>query len=116
VARALSRSLLFLAFAPLIKAQETVLRKAFRLTVLCLFIVSASRTARAQQRILWQARLRAEQINVYTSASLSDRAAITLKQGDVVNVVLQINTIGVGWCQVSFSTQSEPLRYVLCLR
>jgi hypothetical protein len=55
VARALSRSLLVLVFAPLIKAQETVLRKALRLTVLCLFIVSASTTVRAQQRILWQA-------------------------------------------------------------
>ena len=115
MARALSLSLLFLLFAPVIKAQETVLRKAFRLTVLCLFIVSVATTVTAQQRILWQARVRPDQINVYTSASLSDRAAITLKQGDVVNVVLQIDTMGVGWCQVSFSTQSEPLGYVLCL-
>jgi hypothetical protein len=90
-------------------------RKVFRLILLCLFIVSVSNTVRSQQRILWQGRVRAEQINVYTSASLSDRAAITLKQGDVVDVVLQINTMGVGWCQVSFSTQSEPLGYVLCL-
>jgi hypothetical protein len=115
MARALSLSLLFLLFAPLIKTQETLLRKAYRLTVLCLFIVLASTTARAQQRILWQGRVRPDQINVYTSASLSDRATITLKQGDVVDVVLQINTMGVGWCQVSFSTQSEPLGYVLCL-
>ena len=115
MARAPSPSLLFLLFAPVIKAQETLLRKVFRRTLLCLFIVLASTTARAQQRILWQGRVRPDQINVYTSASLSDRAAITLKQGDVVDVVLQINTMGVGWCQVSFSTQSEPLGYVLCL-
>jgi hypothetical protein len=85
------------------------------LTLLCVLIVSAWTTATAQQRILWQGRVRPDQINVYASASLSDRAAITLKQGDVVDVVLQINTMGVGWCQVSFSTQSEPLGYVLCL-
>jgi hypothetical protein len=95
MARALSPSLLFLLFVPVIKAQETLLRKAFRLTLLCLSIVLISTTVTAQQ--------------------LSDRAAITLKQGDVVDVVLQINTMGVGWCQVSFSTQSEPLGYVLCL-
>jgi hypothetical protein len=92
-----------------------ILRKFFRLTVLCLSILSVPPTVTAQQRILWQGRVRPDQINVYTSASLSDRAAITLKQGDVVDVVLQINTMGVGWCQVSFSTQSEPLGYVLCL-
>jgi hypothetical protein len=59
-----------------------------RLTLLCLFIVSAWTTVTAQQRILWQGRVRPDQINVYTSASLSDRAAITLKQGDVVDAVL----------------------------
>ena len=91
------------------------LSKAFRLTLLCLFVVSVANTVTAQQRILWQGRVRPDQINVYTGASLSDRAAITLKQGDVVDVVLQIDTMGVGWCQVSFSTQSEPLGYVLCL-
>jgi hypothetical protein len=32
-----------------------------------------------------------------------------------VDVVLEIDTMGVGWCQVSFSVQSEPLGYVLCL-
>jgi hypothetical protein len=115
MARALSLSLLFLLFAPVIKAQGTLLWKVFRLALVSLFIVLASTTVTAQQRILWQGRVRPDQINVYTSASLSDRAAITLKQGDVVDVVLQINTMGVGWCQVSFSTQSEPLGYVLCL-
>jgi hypothetical protein len=85
------------------------------LTLLCVLIVPAWTTVTAQQRILWQGRVRPDQINVYASASLSDRAAITLKQGDVVDVVLQINTMGVGWCQVAFSTQSEPLGYVLCL-
>jgi hypothetical protein len=115
MARAPSPSLLFLLFAPVIKARETLLQKVFRLALVSLFILSASTTVMAQQRILWQGRVRPEQMNVYTSASLSDRAAITLKQGDVVDVVLQINTMGVGWCQVSFSTQSEPLGYVLCL-
>lgn len=78
MARALSLSLLFLLLTPVIEAQETLLRKVFRLTLLCLFIVSGSTTVRAQQRILWQGRVRPDQINVYTSASLSDRAAITL--------------------------------------
>jgi hypothetical protein len=42
-----------------------------RLTLLCLFIVSAWTTVTAQQRILWQGRVRPDQINVYTSASLT---------------------------------------------
>ena len=91
------------------------LRRISWRTLLCLSFLSVPATVTAQQRILWQGRVRPDQINVYASASLSDRAAITLKQGDVVDVVLQINTMGVGWCQVSFSTQSEPLGYVLCL-
>lgn len=91
------------------------LRRISWRTLLCLSVLTVPATVTAQQRILWQGRVRPDQINVYASASLSDRAAITLKQGDVVDVVLQINTMGVGWCQVSFSTQSEPLGYVLCL-
>ena len=57
----------------------------------------------------------AEQINVYTDASLAEPVATTLKQNDVVDVVLEIDAMGVGWCQVSFSVQSKPLGYVLCL-
>jgi hypothetical protein len=90
-------------------------RETFRLTLLCLFIVSVSIALGAQQRMLWQGAVRPQQINVYTSASLSEPVATTLKRGDVVEVVLEINAMGAGWCRISLSSQSEPLGYVLCL-
>jgi hypothetical protein len=92
-----------------------LLRAAFRLTLLCLLMVAASAAVRAQKRILWQGVVRPEQINVYTSASLGDPVAYTLKRGDVIDVVLEINAMGAGWCRISFSGQSETLGYVLCL-
>ncbi len=73
--RVFSLSLVLLRSASLVKAQESLLRKVFRLTLLCLFIVSVSITLRAQQRILWQGRVRPEQINVYTDASLAEPEA-----------------------------------------
>ena len=89
MARTLRLSLLFFLFAPVIKVQETVLQKAFRLILLCLFIVSFSTTVSAPQRILRQGRVSPEQINVSTMFR-SQPVATTLKQNDVVDVVLAI--------------------------
>jgi hypothetical protein len=91
------------------------LREICMLTFVCLTLVSVPITARAQQRILWQGAVRPAQINVYTSASLADSIATTLKRGDVVDVILEINAMGAGWCRISFSGQSEALGYVPCL-
>ena len=90
------------------------IRGIFTLTLLVLSIVSVSTIARAQKTILWQGAVKPNEINVYTSASTSDTIATTLKQGDVVDVVLEISDMGGGWCRVVVSDQSVPLGYVLC--
>jgi hypothetical protein len=86
-----------------------------RLALVCLTIVLVVTTTKAQQRILWQGAVMRERINVYASTSTRDRVSTTLKQGDVVDVVLEINSLGDAWCRIAFSGQSEPLGYVLCL-
>jgi hypothetical protein len=91
------------------------LREIRRLALVCLTIVLAVTTTKAQQRILWQGAVMRERINVYASTSTRDRVSTTLKQGDVVDVVLEINSLGDAWCRIAFSGQSEPLGYVLCL-
>jgi hypothetical protein len=90
-------------------------RVIFRLTLLYLMIMSVSTIARAQQRILWQGAVKPTEINVYTSASSGDPIATTLKQGDVVDVILEIYDSAGGWCRIAFSGQSEPRGYVPCL-
>ena len=57
------------------------------LAVVCLTIALAVTTAKAQQKILWTGAVMPERINVYASASTSDRVSTTLKKGDVVDVV-----------------------------
>jgi hypothetical protein len=76
------------------------------------FCVSAS----PRMKMLWQGVVKPEAINVYASASTSERVTGTLKQGDVVEVVLQITTsTGDSWCRVELAGASEPLGFVLCL-
>jgi hypothetical protein len=66
--------------------------------------------------MLWQGVVKPKAINVYASASTSERVTGTLKQGDVVEVVLQITTsTGGSWCRVEIAGASEPLGFVLCL-
>src|ERR1700747_3112264 len=84
------------------------------LAFVCLTVVLVVTTAKAQQRILWQGAVMPERINVYASASTRDRVTTTLKQGEAVDVILEINTLGDAWCRIAFSGQSEPLGYVLC--
>ena len=91
------------------------LRTIRMLALVCLAIVLLATTATAQQKILWQGAGMPERINVYASTSTRDRVSTTLKQGDVVDVALEINSLGDAWCRIAFSGQSEPLGYVLCL-
>src|ERR1700720_629074 len=90
-------------------------REIRRLALICLTIVSVVNTAKGQQKILWQGAVMPERVNVYSATSTRDRVTTTLKQGDTVDVVLEINALGDAWCRVTFSGQSEPLGYVLCL-
>ena len=84
------------------------------LAFVCLTVISLSVVVEAQQRILWQGAVMPERINVYASTSTRDRVTTTLKQGEAVDVILEINTLGDAWCRIAFSGQSEPLGYVFC--
>jgi len=84
------------------------------LAFVCLTVISLSVVVEAQQRILWQGAVMPERINVYASTSTRDRVTTTLKQGEAVDVILEINTLGDAWCRIAFSGQSEALGYVLC--
>jgi hypothetical protein len=43
-----------------------------------------------------------------------ERVTAMLRQGDVVDVVLQISISADAWCRIAFAGHSEPLGYVLC--
>ena len=72
-------------------------------------------SATAQQKMLWQGVVKPEAINVYQSASTNERVTATLRQGDAVDVVLQVSVSGSEWCRVTRAGTSEPLGFVLCL-
>jgi hypothetical protein len=91
-----------------------LVREIRRLALVCLTIVLVVTITKAQQRILWQGAVMPERINVYASTSTRDRVTTTLKQGEAVDVILEINTLGDAWCRIAFSGQSEPLGYVFC--
>jgi len=86
-----------------------------QLALICLAVISVVTLTKAQQRILWQGAVMPNRINVYASTSTRDRVTTTLKKGDVVDVVLEINALGDAWCRIAFAGQPEPLGYVLCL-
>jgi hypothetical protein len=78
------------------------------------FVLALCVPAAAQQKTLWQGTVKPDAINVYANTSTGERVSATLKQGDAVDVVLQISTSGDAWCRVSLAGTSEPLGYVLC--
>src|ERR1700746_2424282 len=82
--------------------------------VVWIFILSLCTLAAVRQKMLWQGVVKPEAINVYQSASTNERVTATLKQGDVVDVVLEINVMGDAWCRISRAGTSEPLGFVLC--
>ena len=69
----------------------------------------------AQQNMLWQGVVKPEAINVYQSASTNEHVTGTLRQGDAVDVVLQVSVSGSEWCRVTRAGASEPVGFVLCL-
>jgi hypothetical protein len=69
----------------------------------------------AQQRSSWRAAVAPEQINVYASSSTRASVNRTLRHGEVVNVILDVNVMGDLWCGVALLDQPELLGYVLCL-
>src|ERR1700721_1609918 len=77
--------------------------------------LSLCASATAQQKMLWQGVVKPEAINVYQSASTSEHVTATLRQGDAVDVVLQVSVSGSEWCRVARAGTSEPLGFVLCL-
>jgi len=89
----------------------------FRNRGLCMWIsvLLLGGSATAQQKILWQGVVKPEAINVYQSASTNERVTATLRQGDAVDVVLQVSVSGSEWCRVTRAGTSEPLGFVLCL-
>lgn len=89
-------------------------RYTSRLILLTVAIVLASTNAGAQKRILWQGTVKPERINVYATPSISDPVTAMLKQGDIVDVILEITVLGNAWCRIGPSGRSEPLGYVLC--
>jgi hypothetical protein len=89
------------------------LREKRTLALVCLTIVSATTTIRAQQRILWQGAVKPNRINVYSGPSTNEPVSI-LRLGQVVNVVLEVNVDTTAWCRVGFPG-AEPIGYVLCM-
>jgi hypothetical protein len=89
--------------------------KARGSALVCLAIVLMTTAVNAQQKILWQGAVQPAGINVYASTSITDRVTTTLKQGDVVDVVLQITVMGSAWCRIAYSGQPEALGDVLCI-
>jgi hypothetical protein len=80
-----------------------------------IFVLLLCGTASAQQKMLWQGVVKPEAINVYQSASTNERVTGTLRQGDAVDVVLQVSVSGSEWCRITRAGTSEPLGFVLCL-
>ena len=80
-----------------------------------ILVLSLCGSAAAQQKMLWQGVVKPEAINVYQSAATNERVTATLRQGDAVDVVLQVSVSGSEWCRVTRAGASEPLGFVLCL-
>ena len=88
--------------------------KTVKVALVCLIFSLVALIVTAQQSILWQGAVNREQINVYANPSTRERVTATLKQGDAINVVLEVAVMGDDWCRIASSGQTEPLGYVLC--
>jgi hypothetical protein len=82
--------------------------------VIWILVLTLCASATPQQKMLWQGVVKLGAVNVYQNASTSERVTTTLKQGDVVDVVLEINIMGDAWCRISRAGTSEPVGFVLC--
>ena len=82
--------------------------------VIWILVLTLCASATPQRKMLWQGVVKLGAVNVYQNASTSERVTTTLKQGDVVDVVLEINIMGDAWCRISRAGTSEPVGFVLC--
>jgi hypothetical protein len=78
-------------------------------------VASFAITTASQNKVIWKASVMPERIAVYGSNSMESRIINTLDQGDVVDVIFEVNVSGTEWCRVSRGEASEPLGFVLCL-
>ena len=83
--------------------------------VMWILVLSLCGSATGQQNMLWRGVVKPEAINVYQSASTNEHVNGTLRQGDAVDVVLQVSVSGSEWCRVTRAGTPEPLGFVLCL-
>ncbi|HWZ25856.1 MAG TPA: hypothetical protein VN037_11295, partial [Verrucomicrobiae bacterium] len=91
--------------------QVSNLRRSLLLQIA--IILGASGTT-AQQKVLWQAEVIPERLNVYVQVSIQHEVTMQLNRGAIVNVVLEIAVLGDQWCRISLPDHSEPEGYTLC--
>lgn len=68
----------------------------------------------AQTKVIWQAAVVPNELNLYAQPSPGSRVATILKEGDIVNVNFELNLSGDKWCRVELSNQIDTVGYVLC--
>lgn len=81
--------------------------------IVCVFGITPF-AAQAQQKVLWEAAVTPSELNVYTDPSTTARVATVLKQNYWVNVILELNSSGIGWCRIEMPGETEPTGYVFC--
>ncbi len=86
----------------------------FRMVFITCLVVSVVVPVSSQNRVIWEAYVKPERIAVYESNSTESSILNTLEQGDVVEVIFEVNASGTDWCRVA-REGSQPLGFVLCL-
>lgn len=86
----------------------------FRTALITCLVVSVAVPVSSQNRVIWEAYVKPERIAVYETNSTESSILNTLEQGDVVEVIFQVNASGTDWCRVA-REGSQPLGFVLCL-
>jgi hypothetical protein len=81
--------------------------------IICVFAI-APFAMQAQQKVLWEAAVTPSELNVYTDPSTTARVAMVLKQNYWVNVILELDSSGIGWCRIEMPGEAEPTGYVFC--
>jgi hypothetical protein len=89
--------------------------KAYTLGIVVCLLVSSAIVAVAQNRMLWQGSVKLERIAVYSQPSTNELVIRTLKHGEVVDAILEVNVLDSAWCRVQSPGEAEPMGYVLCM-
>jgi len=90
------------------KAFPTVLSLV---TALVLFAVLG--TALAAPDTSWQGTA-SDNVKVYVDPSATSRVVTILTRGVHVNVLVEIEALGIQWCRVQVPSENEPLGYARC--